>query len=45
MLANFFEGVKDHDQSEMGKNVYKKGYPAEITPGVNWHGLPYNKRI
>jgi hypothetical protein len=28
MLANFFEGAKDPDQSEMGKNVYKKGYPA-----------------
>jgi hypothetical protein len=49
MLANFFEGVKGHDRSEMGKNVYKRGYPAvfgairqAVVSRVNWHGLPYN---
>jgi len=28
MLANFFEGARNHDRSELGKNVYKKGDPA-----------------
>jgi hypothetical protein len=28
MLANFFEAVKNHDRSELGKNVYKKTDPA-----------------
>lgn len=49
MLANFFEGMKGHDRSEMGKNVYKRGCPGAfgairraMVAGVNWHGLPYN---
>ena len=26
MLASFFEGIKAHDQLEMGKKIYKRGY-------------------
>ena len=39
MLANFFEGVKNHDRSELGKNVYKKGDLAGgcSPPGVRHH--------
>ena len=42
MLASFFEGVKDHDRFEMGKNIYKKRYTVRacrhLTGGFSYPG-------